>query len=322
MICFLPVRGPEVRELEDEYERFLSEFSNLSRSEELLKLVDYRGEACFSKLNIEVIYSNKTQKNEDSRIKEIRLKHKSWKTEWVENFLRIEVIYEDHRNEDDEFAEITWNFILPKLIFIINLTYATKVDFLPGLILSNEGTYLGKSKLILSSLDDVHEYSMKIEWPNLHGLKLDQVIEWYNEFNLHPDDLSKNKLHRAMNAFSHSFSALHEKDTSVLFWAMLGIEALLAEGSNNIINQIKVKASIILGEPKQFKNKLDKLYNYRSRFVHGDINFPAKFSSNYDNFKGEYWDYLSFANSILIALIRHLIEQKKDKFTFEYKLID
>lgn len=70
-------------------------------------------------------------------------------------------------------------------------------------------------------------------------------------------------LQRAINAFSYLFSNINEKDSSNLFWIMLGIEALLAEDAHNIINQIKTKTSLILGEPTEYKKKLDKLYNYR-----------------------------------------------------------
>jgi hypothetical protein len=322
MITYIPIRGPEISELDDEYERFLNDFRLFTETNDIKKLVD--NETAYQTiefLKFTIIKSSKATDREDKEIKIITDKYPFLKTDYIEEVLKIELSYEEGHREDDNFASISLNFMLSKLALIVNLTYATKIDFLPGIIFSENNKYLGKTEIILSSLDYAYEHSLKIGWPQVTHLKLQDTVTWYNINNLHPDSNSKNKLHRAINSFSYQFSRLLEKDTSILFWTMLGIEALLAEGSNNIIGQIKVKSSIILGEPVEYKRKLDKLYNYRSRFVHGDINFPAKFSSDYENFEQEYWEYLHFSTSILIALIRNLIVNNKNAFQFEYKLV-
>ena len=66
--------------------------------------------------------------------------------------------------------------------------------------------------------------------------------------------------------------------------------------------------------------KLGKLYDYRSRLIHGDIDIFPKFYTDYESFDIEYGDYSDFAVSILIALIRELIEKQKSEFEFELKL--
>ncbi|HYK77932.1 MAG TPA: hypothetical protein VEV16_13220, partial [Daejeonella sp.] len=123
---------------------------------------------------------------------------------------------------------------------------------------------------------------------------------------------------RALNAFSQMFGKNTDPNSSFLFWSILGIEALLAEGNNNILNQIKSKCILLFGEPKEFKKKINHLYDYRSRFVHGDINIPPKFFFIDEKFELEYWEYLNFSISILIALIRKLIRDDKTEFNFEY----
>ena len=320
MTVYIPIRGPEIRELDDEYDRFLKDFDQLGDNNELKKLLDHEiKHESIKQIKFSIIYSSITTKEEDPEIKKISRKylHK----DFIGEFLKIELVhFHNLFDKDSSSARISLGFITRKLTFIINLTYATKVDFVGGAIYSSNNKYLGKTDVLLSSLDYAYEHSLKIGWPKVYGLKLQDTIDWFYYNNIHTSDNSRNKLHRAINAFSYQFSKLTEQDTSILFWTMLGIEALLAEGTNNIINQIKVKSTLILGQPTDYKKKLDKLYNYRSRFVHGDIDFPAKFSSDYENFEQEYFDYLHFATSILIALIRDLISSKKNEFQFEYKL--
>lgn len=320
-IC-IPLRGPDEEIIYSDFEKFINDFKNFKNTDSIKLLLDEYEEKYqqFEQINFDVIYSSNFEKKEDEYIKSLSQKHSFFHIEYIEEFLIIDITFKSNSRENDDFSEITIEFLLSRLALILNLTYATKIDFLHGVIYSNENKYIGKTNIILSSLDFAYYEQIKIKWPKVIGLELKDTLNWYILNNLHTDVNSKNKLQRAINSFSYQFSSLHEKDTSVLFWTMLGIEALLAEGNSNIINQIKVKSTIILGEPMEYKKKLDKLYNYRSRFVHGDINFPPKFSSDYDNFEDEYYQYLSLATSILLALIRTLIKQNKSEFLFEYQL--
>lgn len=111
---------------------------------------------------------------------------------------------------------------------------------------------------------------------------------------------------------------------------MLGIEALLIEGNQSITDQFRQKSILILGEPKEFKKKLSKLYDYRSKLIHGRHDIFPRFYKDYSYVmnenhvdKGgtlEYFEQLNFATSILLALIRELIIAKKDCFEFEFQL--
>lgn len=322
MKVYIPVRGTEIEELYPEFERFLNDFREISETSLLQKQIDnYSPEyQQLEKIAFEVIYSSRFEKKEDKRIMELSKKHSFFHNEYIEDFLLIDLVFKNEKWETDQSSGITLNFMLSRFALLLNLTYATNIDLLPGAVYSNDNKFLAETEIILSSIDYAYEEQLKKKWPKISGLNLTQVLEWYSSNGLHTDFNSRNKLHRAINSFSYQFSNIREKDTSILFWTMVGIEALLAEGNTNIITQIKEKLSLILGEPIEFKRRLDKLYNYRSRFVHGDINFPAKFSSDYENFEIEYYNYLHFATSILLALIRTLIIQNKSEFKFHYIL--
>lgn len=326
MIIYIPIRGPELLEprydqVIKEYERFLNDFTCLEHSSELGKLIDEKDRyRKFKSVNFSIIYSSNSKNEEDDEIFRIKKKYEFFRSEYNSEFLKISLQNIEGRVVDVSFAKIEINHMINKLSLLVNLTYGSKIDFISGIIISTEGKYLGKTDTLLSTLEFAYKHAVDIGWPVIKPIKLEETLKWFMSNNLHTDDISKNSLHRAVNAFSYQFSSLEERDTSALFWTMLGIEALLAEGTANIIGQIKSKSSIILGQPIDYKKKLNKLYNYRSRFIHGDIDFPAKFSADYENFEVEYWDYLNFASSILLELIRTLIVMNKNKFVFEYRL--
>jgi hypothetical protein len=317
----IPIRGPEYLSLEREYEHFLKDSEEFGNNNDLVKLIDNEPEYSNIKiLKFSIIKSCEFKEKTDDRITQIRAKHSNFRTKYISEFLVIDAELKTDYAEK-AYSSIFTNHLIQKLSLLIHISYATKVDFLEGVIYDKK-EYLAGTKLLLSTIDFAYEHSDKMNWPRLNSIDIAKSVQWFSNNELHLDGNSKNKLQRSINAFSYSFSNLQEKDTSQLFWNMLGIESLLANGTNNISNQIRVKSSLILGEPKEYKKKLGKLYNYRSRFVHGDFDFPAKFSADFEVFEDEYWDYLSFSTSILLALIRKLIEKGKNEFDFEYKLIE
>ena len=317
MRCIIPIRGPEIRELDNEYQRLLREILLINQDKYFIKLLDFGQEHdVIEQITFSLIPYSKEEEVLNEEIVRLSEIYKFLRVDLVSELLEINLKFKEERYETS--SGIVMDFIIKKLSLILHLTFSTKIDFLDGLILSEKNIFLGKTELLLNNIDYAFEHSLKIKWPIIKSLSLNNTIKWFEDNNLKLEGNSGNKLHRAINAFSYVFSKIFEKDTSNLFWTMLGIETLLAEGSNNIISQIKIKSTLILGEPQEYKKKLNKLYDYRSRFVHGDIDFPAKFSSDYEMFESEYWDYLYFSTSILLALIRELIVQGKSEFKFEY----
>ena len=319
----IPVRDLMNPEFYDpNYKVFLKEFISFDKVVGLKSLLDEREKEyqIIDKVSYKIIYSSK-YKTINSEIDEISKSHKHFHTDYISEFIDLRLFL---NREIGELTEVIINHILEKLSIIIHLSYNTKVDFLSGIIFKitkNNSEYVGRTKILISDIDNAYIQAHKINWPKIQQPKIKKTVNWFIDNNLHLDGLSKTPSQKAVNALSYNFFNIHEKDTSNLFWTMVGIESLLAEGSNSIINQIKTKVNLILGEPKEFKKKLDKLYNYRSRFVHGDINFPAKFSADYDKFEMEYWENSHFALSILIALLKNMIIENKHKFEFKYILI-
>ncbi|MES2113094.1 MAG: hypothetical protein V4577_30365 [Bacteroidota bacterium] len=252
----------------------------------------------------------------NSFIKKKKKDYPSFITDYIDYFLVIEIEFNHKKHAGDTFYADAY---LARLGLLITITYGTSIVFLRGIVIEKD-LLIGRTSFVQNSIDFAYRHAFTIKWPVLPGLKLIEVLNWLNDYKIKFYSSSKSPASRALNALSHIFNKdLSETDTAHLFWCMLGIEALFSKGSNGISDQIREKIKLVLGEPAEFKKKLTKLYGYRSRLIHGDIDFPAKFSIDHKNFEMEYWDYTAFATSLLLASIKGLIENNIDHFTFDYQ---
>ena len=323
MKIVLPIRGSDFETAYDYFDLFLEEIPTLSNNMDLITLIDddekiqYTGKGRIEKITFQVI------REDDKIVKYSELINKTFpefKTEFIDEYLIINIHLFDADEYPVEYSKSLINDYLKRLCFLINLSYSTNVDFLPGVVYSDNEEFIDKTKMIGSDMMFAYEHAKTISWPNIRNLKLIDTINWFHNFSIHPDHKSTNDAHRAINAFSHLFSDFNIEKSDHLFWVMLGIEAILAKGINAISTQIREKSEIILGKPTEYTKKLNKLYDYRSRLVHGDTNIYPIFYDDYYSFKNEYDDYLAFGTSILIALIRELVYKQKTEFEFELKL--
>ena len=128
---------------------------------------------------------------------------------------------------------------------------------------------------------------------------------------------------RALNAFSHLIHKDYGESYAEILWIMIGLEALYCQGNSNLLGQLNTKTAIFLGERMSFKKEFNKMYDYRSRFVHGDLNFQNQFmyddaSEVVDRHFQEYWSVRALAT--FIATIQRLIKEKWKSISFEYVL--
>jgi hypothetical protein len=318
MKIIVPIRDTETELEFEDFQRFKKEIVEFKHKAELLKLLNYEKkqilEIDFEVSDKKELYKNEFYENlftKDKKDRSIR-----------EDFLIItlKTIYKEEESKDSSWIyEFLVDSFLNGFSLLINISYEFALDFLRGYILGNNNEYLGKTEIVFSHLDFSYESAYNMKWPILKGVTLEQTVEWFIKHNILLNNVSNSKASRAVNAFSQMFGNLNEANSSFLFWSVLGIESLLAEGNNNVLNQIKAKCTLLFGEPTEFKKKINQLYNYRSRFIHGDIDLPPKFFYYNDKFETEYWSHLYFSVSILLALIRKLIIEDKTEFKFEYK---
>jgi hypothetical protein len=165
-------------------------------------------------------------------------------------------------------------------------------------------------------------------WPKLQDLPVTSVWKWV-EAKL-DNSLSSTATDRALFAFTllHNHNSGRVELSTQLFYSMMGIESLYCENSSNIISQIRERVKLVLGEPTGYKNKMNNMYNCRSKFIHGSLNMPnlISWNSTSQNLNASEFDgietsaYLSIA--ILTATLQWLIINQKSELTFKTLLID
>jgi hypothetical protein len=164
------------------------------------------------------------------------------------------------------------------------------------------------------------------DWPRLEELKIKETLEWIDNHWSAFNNIPKNRIQRAFNAFSYLFhDNLMDNSPSDLFFALIGIEALFVAGNESVQKQVDIKSQILLGERKSFKKQFNELYDFRSRFVHGQLNFINKYclddlDDDVNNHLFKSYEHSGFASLILIAAIQQHIKLNKTDLEFELKL--
>ena len=221
----------------------------------------------------------------------------------------------------DEFKTLINLFIIA-----VNIAHPGTVSVDEGIITEE----LNKRILIKTDINDnkfldTVDYVKTIKWPHIENLSIDLVWNWLINKRDTLLTISNSKLGRAINAFSHLFN-YKLTDEMRLFWSLVGVEALYAQSQSGIQEQIRNKTQVFLGKQKDFKRIFAKVYNFRSRLVHGDLDFPGLFSEEYGKKKEEFYSDLeeavNFSSAILIATIQKMVKLSKNDLEFVYKVVE
>lgn len=206
------------------------------------------------------------------------------------------------------------------LVIVANIARPGSMGVGEGVIIVEDRFYR-QTEQTLSDLQSAVEYSEEIGWPKIERLQLSTVYDWMSSEDWLLDKVGGTPLIRAINAFSHIFGHGAEVGAGELFYSLIGIEALYAKG-DGIAEQIYQKTQIFLGPIREFRKKLKAMYNFRSRLVHGQLDFPAKFDNQVaaEEVEREYFDALCLAEAILVATLQGLVRRGWKSLEFEYTL--
>lgn len=182
--------------------------------------------------------------------------------------------------------------------------------------------------MMCSSIDIALQIGEKYQWPKVSYLPVNIAKEVLHDNWPAFENISKNRLQRALNAFSYFFhDNLLDNSHIDLFYSLIGLEALYVSGKENIQKQVDLKSQLLLGPRTVFKKKFSELYDFRSRYIHGDLNFTNKFCVG-DHIDDAYvhkensFDHSSLGILILLSSIQKHLELKKSEIEFEFRIKD
>lgn len=212
---------------------------------------------------------------------------------------------------------------------ILNFLIFTQLS-VPGSLYSYKGFYLTNNNFHMdfegfnSCLIGL-AFEDKPVWPFVRDIPLDKVWDYIiKKTNILTKD-SETKIERGLNAFSYLFNQ-NDNSANSLFWSMTGVEALYADGEIGIGYQINNKSKLFLGEPIENKRILTKLYDYRSKFLHGKKSIPlnhgwldGEYTDKHDE---EFMDNTFISAKLLTVTLQKIIANDIETFEFEFRLIE
>jgi len=213
------------------------------------------------------------------------------------------------------------------LLVAANLCHAGLIELNDSFVSQDRSivTYLQVPKMDATALQSAVELSQQIGWPKLQMLDLVQVWKWiskHNDFHLY--GISSSQIGRALASFSHIFEYSNRDEPMQLLWALIGIEALYVKGNMALIEQVREKAQKFLGEQEAYKKKIGSMYDFRSRFVHGDLDFPSIYTpfSDWEVFGEGLLESISLAVAVLTATLQEIIRRDWSGLAFSYNITD
>lgn len=240
----------------------------------------------------------------------------------------------DNSNEKVELTPEQANLFKRKVIetelekYVMDLTFATNLAY-PGLFEYQDAKIYLNNKLINKLDTTLIDWNcsyinyLKNEWPIIHILNIEQVWTWLNNRTNFLEGMSKTDIDRALNALTYT---LGNTSYETIFYILMGIEAIYNDNANNgITEQIRVKTEALLKRPEKFKKRISKIYDNRSKFIHGKLNFPTKYcpydaKEDFEDFYfNKYIETIEDAISILISTIQEYII--RDASTIEVSVV-
>ncbi len=163
----------------------------------------------------------------------------------------------------------------------------------------------------------------KSGWPAFGHLRIADTLAWMRGVPGFGEGVPRGPLGRALAAASHLG---HSGESGLdLVWAMRGLEALYVGGREGLSEQMRDKTRIVLGTPGADRRRFDSLYNYRSRFVHGDIDMPVQYCpyDGLDSFLDptlEYYHAALTAVALLSATLQEMARTQRRSLDFHWEL--
>lgn len=214
------------------------------------------------------------------------------------------------------------------LIITVNIASPGAIEVSKGNVYIENIIYK-KTEGIVSTLKGVYDFSVKYKWPTLKKLEIKKTWNWITNQDGFMNGLGGTSLDRALSAFSYVFYFDYNEENIDLdlFWTMIGLEALYANNGIGINEKIVQKSQALLGVQHEYKKIFKGMYDTRSRFIHGDMNFPGKFhifdaTESFDKFFNNVSESSFMAKSVLVATFQEMVSKQINEINFKYKLLE
>ncbi len=171
---------------------------------------------------------------------------------------------------------------------------------------------------------DVLEYQEELNIPIVSILSIDKCWKWLSTKTNLFEGMGELPIDRALNAMTYIISSNGYDD---IFYSMIGIEAIYStDRSIDITEQIRRKIDILFGTIPGLRKKISKMYDVRSKLMHGSLKFPSKYYVNdatkeFEEFLfKDYMETSKVALVLLVGTIQQFIINDANQIEYEYKV--
>jgi hypothetical protein len=213
------------------------------------------------------------------------------------------------------------NFIILSYIDVLflcsNFAYPGSMNIRSSIELNNES--IEEINLTGGYFESATETSYKFGgWPEIRIIPIKYVLEWYNSLNVGLKIKAENNIERALFStlyFSHDTYAGY--NPTLIVWIIHALESIYGIKSNDsIIKALKNRIFLHLGQtsqPKKVNKKINEFYDYRSKFVHGDMEIMRLGGDKFlredfiDDYNLKLIDLCDFGATLVISSIQKMI---------------
>lgn len=235
-------------------------------------------------------------------------------------------VYQQKMNIDQivQFFADDLEKYLYDLFLITNISYPGCLCLSKGKILLNHKKLVKKIKRLYSPFAEIfiNTATNRYNGPILQIIPLQKSWDWFLQRTNFFEGISQHAVDRALNALSFTINGNNHEE---LLYTLIGLEALYNNNDVNIktiMQQIYLKTRMLLGGDLDYKKSLRFMYDVRSSFIHGNLNFCSKQNTDcyYEEFDEKYYKALTISLSVLIASIQKLILADANRIEENYSI--
>jgi hypothetical protein len=222
---------------------------------------------------------------------------------------------------------VYFGYRVSSLLIMANLCRVGSIELQSSVILQDEEKVSATIPPMRAwSIQETIPLAEDLGWPTLHTVGLEKAWKWMTSHSELTDALNGfggTPVGRALAAFSRLFEPQIDAQPMQLLWALVGIEALYTKGDTGLLEQVREKSQVLLGHQTTHKKLVSQMYGFRSRFVHGDLDFPGlSFVHDAEEKVARYDDErlqaTTVAIAILVATLQEMILRDWSQLYFTY----
>jgi hypothetical protein len=211
------------------------------------------------------------------------------------------------------FAAIDVSAAIEAALVLSELALPGCINTLDGMsVVEDHNVYAVREKRSYYSLLNPEENEPR--WPELKQVGLVRTLKWGKTIGYGKIAFASARVGRGLAAFTHVVALSEHREGEALFRAMQGLEAFYCDGNGDLRRQLSDKSAVWLGRWADKRNVVGKLYDVRSKFVHGSgvmeyWGHSRDAWSENEKAKSEYSFSAAFAIRLLVATLQKCIRE-------------